>query len=79
VVRYGGYVTVSVKVRRDLVEKDRALGVSIPEVVGKAIEEEVRRRELELVKKRLESVKDLLDQVDIDRVVKSIREGRESR
>ena len=78
-VRYGGYVTVSVKVRRDLVEKDRTLGVSIPEVVGKAIEEEVRRRELELVKKRLESVKDFLDRVDIDRVVKSIREGRESR
>jgi len=70
---------VSVKVRRDLVERARALGVSIPEVVEKAIEEEVRRRELELVKKGLESVKDFLDRVDIDRVVKSIREGRESR
>jgi len=75
----GGYVTVSVKVRRDFVEKARALGVNISEVVRKAIEEEVRRRELELIRKRLESVKDLLDQVDIDRVVKSIREGRESR
>jgi post-segregation antitoxin (ccd killing protein) len=70
---------VSVKVRRDLVERARALGVSIPEVVGKAIEEEVRRRELELIRKRLESVKDFLDRVDINRVVKSIREGRESR
>jgi antitoxin CcdA len=75
----GSYVTVSVKVRRDFVEKAKALGVNISEVVGKAIEEEVRRRELELIRKRLESVKDLLDQVDIDRVVKSIREGRESR
>jgi len=70
---------VSVKVRRDLVEKARALGVNIPEVVRKAIEEEVRRRELELIRKRLESVRDFLDQVDIDRVVKSIREDRESR
>jgi len=70
---------VSVKVRRDLVEKARALGVSIPEVVRKAIEEEVRRRELELIRKKLESVKDFLDQVDIDRVVKSIREDRENR
>jgi len=70
---------VSVKVRRDLVEKARALGVSIPEVVRKAIEEEVRRRELELIRKKLESVKDFLDQVDIDRVVKSIREDREGR
>jgi antitoxin CcdA len=75
----GSYVTVSVKVRRDLVEKARALGVSIPEVVRNAIEKEVRRRELELIKKRLESVKDFLDQVDIDRVIKSIREDRESR
>lgn len=70
---------MSVKVRRDLVEKARALGVSIPEVVRKAIEEEVRRRELELIRKKLESVKDFLDQVDIDRVVKSIREDREGR
>ncbi len=70
---------MSVKVRRDLVERARALGVSIPELVRKAIEEEVRRRELELIRKRLESVKDFLDQVDIDRVVKSIREDRESR
>ena len=70
---------MSVKVRRDLVEKARALGVSIPEVVRKAIEEEVRRRELELIRKKLESVKDFLDQVDIDRVVKSIREDRENR
>lgn len=72
-------MTVSVKVRRDLVERARALGVNVAEVVRKAIEEEVRRRELELIRKRLESVKDLLDQVDIDRVVKSIREDRESR
>jgi len=75
----GSYITVSVKVRRDLAERARALGVNISDVVRKAIEEEVKRRELELVKKGLESVKDFLDRVDIDRVVNSIREGRESR
>jgi post-segregation antitoxin (ccd killing protein) len=69
---------VSVKVRRDLVERARALGVSMQGVVRRAIEEEVRRRELELIKKKLESVKDLLDQVDIDRIVESIREDRAS-
>jgi hypothetical protein len=79
VIIVGTYVTVSVKVRRNLVERARALGVNVAEVVRKAIEEEVRRRELELIRKRLESVKDFLDQVDIDRVVKSIREDRESR
>jgi len=69
---------VSVKVRRDLVERARALGVSMQGVVRRAIEEGVRRRELELIKKKLESVKDLLDQVDIDRIVESIREDRAS-
>jgi post-segregation antitoxin (ccd killing protein) len=75
----GSYITVSVKVRRDLAERARALGVNISEVVRKAIEEEVRRREPELSRKRLESVKDLLDLIDVDRVMKSVREDRESR
>jgi post-segregation antitoxin (ccd killing protein) len=75
----GTYVTVSVKVRRDLVERARALGVNVAEVVRRAVEEEVKRRELELIRRRLENVKDFLDLIDIDRVVKSVREDRESR
>lgn len=72
-------MTVSVKVRRDLIERARALGVNVAEVVRRAVEEEVKRRELELIRRRLENVKDFLDLIDIDRVVKSVREGRESR
>ncbi|MEM0051318.1 MAG: type II toxin-antitoxin system CcdA family antitoxin [Sulfolobales archaeon] len=75
----GTYVTVSVKVRRDLVERARALGVNVAEVVRRAVEEEVKRRELELIRRRLEDVKDFLDLIDIDRVVKSVREDREGR
>jgi post-segregation antitoxin (ccd killing protein) len=75
----GTYVTVSVKVRRDLVERARALGVNVAEVVRRAVEEEVKRRELELIRRRLENVKDFLDLIDIDRVVKSVREDREGR
>jgi hypothetical protein len=72
-------VTVSVKVRRDLVERARALGVNVAEVVRRAVEEEVKRRELELIRRRLKNVKDFLDLIDIDRVVKSVREDREGR
>jgi hypothetical protein len=75
----GTYVTVSVKVRRDLVERARALGVNVAEVVRRAVEEEVKRRELELIRRRLEDVKDFLDLIDIDRVVKNVREDREGR
>lgn len=72
-------MTVSVKVRRDLVERARALGVNVAEVVRRAVEEEVKRRELELIRRRLEDVKDFLDLIDIDRVVKNVREDREGR
>ena len=47
--------------------------------VRRAVEEEVKRRELELIRRRLENVKDFLDLIDIDRVVKSVREDKESR
>jgi len=42
-----GYVTVSTKVKRSLVEKARKYGVNLSELMRRAIEEEVRRREIE--------------------------------
>jgi len=53
--------------------------VTVSVKVRRAVEEEVKRRELELIRRRLENVKDFLDLIDIDRVVKSVREDRESR
>jgi hypothetical protein len=52
--------------------------VTVSVKVRRAVEEEVKRRELELIRRRLENVKDFLDLIDIDRVVKSVREDRES-
>ena len=72
------YVTVSTKVRRELKEAER-LGVRISEVLRRALEEEVRRRKLEELEKKLGEVGEALDRIDIDRVVKSIREDREGR
>jgi hypothetical protein len=53
--------------------------VTVSVKVRRAVEEEVKRRELELIRRRLEDVKDFLDLIDIDRVVKSVREDREGR
>jgi len=72
-VTMGDYVTVSTKVRRELKEEAERLGVRISEVLRRALEEEVRRRKLE------EKLGEALDRIDIDRVVKSIREDREGR
>ena len=75
----GDYVTVSTKVRRELKEEAERLGVKISEVLRRALEEEVRRRKLEELEEKLGEVDEALDRIDIDRVVKSIREDREGR
>lgn len=58
----------STKVRREEAER---LGINISRVLRKALEDEVRRR-------RLEEISDILDKIDIDRIVKNIREDREN-
>jgi Post-segregation antitoxin CcdA. len=78
-IEMGGYVTVSVKVRRNVVERARALGIDISELVRRVLEEEVSRRELELIRKRLDELRDALSALDVDRVVKHIREDRKGR
>ena len=40
----GRYVTVSAKVRRELLEEAKRLGVNVSEVIRRSLEEEVRRR-----------------------------------
>jgi len=78
-VTMSDYITVSTKVRRELKEEAERLGVRISEVLRRALEDEVRRRKLEELEEKLGEVGEALDRIDIDRVVKSIREDRESR
>jgi LytS/YehU family sensor histidine kinase len=75
----GSYVTVSTKVRREVVEKARMLGISISEFLRMKLEEEVKRRELELIKQKLDSLRDVLEAVDVERIVRHVREDREAR
>jgi antitoxin CcdA len=74
----GSYMTVSTKVRKELVEKARELGVSISEVLRKAVEEEVRRRELERLERSLDELGGVLEKIDVKEVTRLIREDRES-
>ncbi|HEW94031.1 MAG TPA: hypothetical protein ENF47_04950 [Thermoprotei archaeon] len=75
----GRYITVSTKVRRELKEEAERLGIKISEVLRRALEEEVRRRKLENLEKRLDEVGEALDKIDIHRIVENIREDREGR
>ena len=75
----GKYVTISTKVRRELKEEAERLGIKVSEVLRRALEEEVRRRKLEELRKKLDELDDVLEKIDINRIVEAIREDREAR
>jgi len=65
----GSYVTVSTKVRRDIVERAKRRGINISEFLRRKLKEEVERREIELITRRLNELGDVLHAIDIERVV----------
>jgi post-segregation antitoxin (ccd killing protein) len=72
-----GYVTVSTKVRRSLVEKARRYGINLSELMRKAIEEEIRKKEVEWA---LNVMEEISKKARLDRPSNElIREFRESR
>jgi len=75
----GSYITVSTKVRKEVVEKARRLGVNVSEFLRKTLEEEVRRRELEHLGKKLNELGSVLEKIDMNEIMSLIREDRESR
>ncbi len=75
----GRYVTVSTKVKRELLEEARGLGVNVSEVMRRALEEEVRRRRLLKLEERLRMKKAILEKIDLEEVVELIRKDRDSR
>lgn len=70
------YETISVKVSSDLKAKLAQYGVKTGEVVRSALEEEVRRRQLEEIEKRLDAIRPALEKIGTEDIVASIREDR---
>ena len=73
------YVTVSAKVPRELREEAERLGIRISEFLRKALEEEVKKRKIEVLKEELNTISAILNKIDVNRIVKHIREDREAR
>jgi hypothetical protein len=73
------YETVSVKVPVELKEKIRKLRIKTGDVLRKALEEEVRRREVEEINRELKELHPVLQKIKIEDVVASIREDRDRR
>jgi len=73
------YVTVSARIRRELYEKLRKYGVVVSDVIKRALEEEVMRREEEEVMKALRRAQEILMKIPPEEIVNVIRGIREER
>lgn len=70
-------VTVSTKIPKQLKEKIVRFKIKPSKILRKALEDEVKKREVEELKQEITNLKPLLEKVSIDEIVKSIREDRE--
>jgi len=71
------WVTVSTKVRKELLDKAKKYGINVSEVLRRALEEEVRKREKEEARKVAEELAKELKATDLLPALKG--EGSRSR
>ena len=72
-------VTISAKVEEELKKKLQAYGVSISEVVRRALQDELKRFEEEELRRSLAEASVVLKSVKPERIVEVIRKSREER
>jgi post-segregation antitoxin (ccd killing protein) len=70
------WATVSTKVKKEILEKARKYNINISEVLRKALEQEIARREEEEARKSTEKISKELRLPD-EEVAKLIKEDRE--
>ncbi len=72
-------VTVSARIRRDLWEKAKKYGVPTSDVIRRAIEDEVKRREREELRALLEDASRALRRIPPEELVEAVRTTGEER
>ena len=72
-------VTVSTKIPKQLKEKMQRLKIKPAKILRKALEDEVKKREVQELIEEITKLKPILEKISVDDVVKSIREDRDSR
>ncbi len=72
-------VTVSTKIPKQLKEKMLRFKIKPSKIMRKALEDEVKKKEVEELKQEIERMKPILEKVSIEDIVSSIREDRDSR
>ena len=72
-------VTVSTKIPKQLKERLQHFKIKPSKILRKALEDEIKKREIEELKEEIRRLKPILEKISTDNVVKSIREDRDSR
>jgi len=72
-------VTVSTKISKQLKEKIQKFKIKPSKILRKALEDEVKKREVAELKEEIDRLKPVLEKVNMEDIVKSIREDRENR
>ena len=72
-------VTVSTKIPKPLKEKMVKLKIKPSKLLRKAIEDEVKRKEMEELEEEITILKPVLDKISVEHIVRSIREDRDNR
>ncbi len=72
-------VTVSTKIPKQLKEKIQKFKIKPSKILRKALEDEVKKREVEELKEEIARLKPVLEKVSMEEIVKSVREDRDSR
>jgi hypothetical protein len=70
---------VSVRVRRGLKEEAERLGVNLRAVVERALEEEIWRRRVELLKSKVDAAIEAMRNLTVEDWVEAVRETRRER
>jgi antitoxin CcdA len=73
------YETVSAKIPPELKEKISRYNVPTSKIIRQALEDEVKRRELEELERQVEELEPLLRKFTTEEVVRMIREDRDQR
>ena len=72
-------VTVSTKIPKQLKEKIQRFKIKPSKILRKALEDEVKKREMEELKEEINRLKPILEKVSMEDIVKSIRHERDNR
>jgi antitoxin CcdA len=71
--------TVSTKIPKQLKEKMIRLKIKPSKILRQALEDEVKKREIQELKEEIKKIQPILDKISTQDIVKSIREDRDSR